>query len=137
MACLPFRRYSKVLSVESEELVNRTGTRDEPNDAVAALRDEFRQHLELFYSQLKLAPPYHSLEKAVALLGSKVKAMGSVEQARLLADPALRWEQFSQVFVESGLNRKHRGIIARMCVTSPRPSTLSQEYESFLKSFSS
>ena len=137
MACLPFRRYSKVLSVESEELVNRTGTRDEPNDAVAALRDEFRQHLELFYSQLKLAPPYHSLEKAVALLGSKVKAMGSVEQARLLADPALRWEQFSQVFVESGLNRKHRGIIAHMCVTSSRPSTLSQEYESFLKSFSS
>ena len=108
---------------------------DNPNDAVQALRDEFRQHLEVFYAQLKLAPPYDSVEKAVALLGTKVKAMGSRERERLLANPTLRWEEFMQAFIEAGLNRKHRGIIARLR-QRPLPPTFPQEYECFLKSFS-
>jgi hypothetical protein len=108
---------------------------NQPSDAVQVLRDEFRQHLERFYAQLKLAPPYHSLEKAVALLATKLKAMKASEREVLLVDPVLRWKEFGEAFAESGLNRKHRGIIARLR-RSPLQPTLPQEYEYFLKSFS-
>ena len=35
------------------------------SDLVLTLREEFRSHLETFYSRLKLAPPYESVEKAI------------------------------------------------------------------------
>ena len=76
------------------------------------LRDEFRQHLQLFYSRLKLAPPYDSVEKALGRLTASVKELPAAEQQRLLSDPALRWARYRQAFIESGLSQKHRGIIA-------------------------
>ena len=36
-----------------------------PNGTIDSLKDEFRHHLETFYAQLKLAPPYESVEKAI------------------------------------------------------------------------
>ena len=106
-----------------------------PIDAVQTLRDEFRHHLEVFYAQLKLAPPYHSLEKAIATLGGQLKQMETKEIEHLLADPALRWGQYRQAFVASGLNLKHRGIISRLR-QGPLPENLPQVYEHFLKTFS-
>ena len=76
------------------------------------LRDEFRQSLQLFYSRLKLAPPYDSVEKALGRLTASIKALPAAEQQRLLSHPALRWARYLQAFIESGLSQKHRGIIA-------------------------
>ena len=78
----------------------------------AQLREEFRRHLELFYSRLRLAPPYHSVEKAVGLLTSIIKALPAPELQHLAADPIQRWAYYRRAFVESGLSQKHRGIIA-------------------------
>ena len=105
------------------------------NDPIQTLRDEFRRHLEVFYAQLRLAPPYHSLEKAVALFVTKIKSMPTDQQESLLRDRNLRWVQYSQAFIESGLNMKHRGIIAGLR-QKPLPSTFPPEYENFLKTFS-
>ncbi|MBX9660184.1 MAG: hypothetical protein K2X00_16605 [Nitrospiraceae bacterium] len=81
-------------------------------DPLQSLREEFRSHLETFYAQLKLAPPYESVEKAIRTLTTAVHALPKDEQARIAADPALQWQQFRQAFETSGLVKKHRGIIA-------------------------
>lgn len=107
-----------------------------PSDPVQVLREEFRHHLEIFYSRLKLAPPYHSVEKAVAQLTAALKAKTAEEQARLVSDQAGRWEEFRKAFAESGLSQKHRGIIAGLA-TSGRTGDLPEEYEHFLKQFMS
>lgn len=95
-----------------------------------AIRDEFRGHLEQFYAQLKLAPPYHSVEKAVAHLTASLKAMVPEERARLAADQALKWAQYKTAFVESGLSQKHRGIIAGLARTGK--TGLPAEYQALL-----
>src|SRR5574338_707686 len=63
-----------------------------------ALRDEFRFHLETFYSRLKLAPPYESVEKAIRALTTAVHSLPDTQQARLAQQPALKWEQFRRAF---------------------------------------
>jgi len=100
------------------------------------LKDEFRQHLETFYAQLKLAPPYESVEKAIRSLVTSVHALPASEQARLATNPDLRWEQFRQAFELSGLSKKHRGIIAGLA--RDRSSlNLPAEYDRFLSLFAS
>ncbi len=76
------------------------------------LREEFRLHLEMFYAQLKLAPPYESVEKAVRTLTTSLHALPKEEQARIASDTVLQWEQFRRAFEASGLAKKHRGIIS-------------------------
>ena len=83
-----------------------------PTSPEILLRDEFRRHLQVFYSRLKLAPPYHSVEKALLLLAAMVNALPPEEQHRLANEPAGRWTHYQKAFVESGLCQKHRGIIA-------------------------
>src|SRR5439155_123930 len=63
-------------------------------DAVQSLRDEFRRHLNVFYARLKLAPPYHSVEKAITHLTTALQGMAPEERERIAADPALQWEQY-------------------------------------------
>lgn len=104
---------------------------DEPH--IQTLRGEFRHHLEVFYAGLKLAPPYHSVEKAIAQLTASLRAMAPDEQARLAADPALKWAQFRTAFVASGLHQKHRGIIAGLAKAGQ--SGLPAEYQPFLDAF--
>ncbi|MEX5218076.1 MAG: hypothetical protein NW701_09645 [Nitrospira sp.] len=84
-------------------------TADAPLDA---LKDEFRRHLQLFYSRLKLASPYDSVEKALRQLIASVAALPAADQHRLLSDEALRWAHYRRAFIDSGLSQKHRGIIA-------------------------
>jgi hypothetical protein len=111
-------------------------THQAASDPTQALREEFRHHLEVFYSRLKLAPPYHSVEKAVAQLTVALKAKTAEEQARLVSDQAGRWEEFRKAFAESGLNQKHRGIIAGLA-KSRQSLDLGPEYDHFLSLFTS
>jgi len=100
-------------------------------DDISALREEFRDHLETFYAQLKLAPPYESVEKAIRSFTTSVHALPPLERSRLATDVTARWQQFRQAFESSGLSKKHRGIIAglarkRSCLNLPA------EYDQFL-----
>jgi hypothetical protein len=98
------------------------------------LRDDFRHQLEVFYAALKLAPPYHSVEKAITTLTTALKIMSPEERAGLADDPALRWEQYAKAFVESGLHLKHRGIIAGL-VRSKQITDLPPEHEHFVDAY--
>jgi len=102
-----------------------------PIDPTLALREEFRHHLETFYAQLKLAPPYESVEKAIRSFTTSVHALPPVERARLDTDATARWQQFRQAFESSGLSKKHRGIIAGLARNRSSLS-LPAEYDQFL-----
>ncbi len=105
-------------------------------DQIQALKDEFRLRLETFYAQLKLAPPYESVEKALRSFVTSVRALPPSEQARLATDAAFRWQQFRQAFDASGLQKKHRGIIAGLA-RNRSGLTLPAEYDQFLNLFTS
>ena len=105
-------------------------------DPIHSLREEFRSHLETFYAQLKLAPPYESVEKAIRALTTSMHALPRPEQSRIAADTVLRWEQFSQAFEASGLSKKHRGIIAGLA-RNRSALPLPQKYDHFLRLFNS
>ena len=100
-------------------------------DPTSALREEFRRHLETFYAQLKLAPPYESVEKAIRSLTTSVHALPPLERARLATDATARWQHFRQAFESSGLSKKHRGIIAGLARNRSRLN-LPTEYDQFL-----
>jgi hypothetical protein len=100
-------------------------------DDIQALREEFRHHLELFYAQLKLAPPYESVEKAIRSLTTSIHALPPSERARLATDATVRWQHFRQAFESSGLSKKHRGIIAGLA-RNRSSLNLPVEYDLFL-----
>jgi hypothetical protein len=99
--------------------------------AADALRKEFRDRLTFFYSRLRLAPPYDSVEQAVRHLASTVEALPAVDQQNLLEDATQRWAQFHRAFVESGLSQRHRGIIAGLA-KNRSALDLPAEYGAFL-----
>jgi hypothetical protein len=101
-----------------------------------ALREEFRSHLETFYSRLKLAPPYESVEKAIRSLTTAVHGLSDAQQVRLAQHPALKWEQFRRAFESSGLAKKHHGIIAGLA-QNRQALGLPSEYDHFLDLFTS
>lgn len=103
-------------------------------DHTLALREEFRYHLETFYAQLKLAPPYESVENALRSLTTSVHALPSVERERLATDATARWQYFSQAFQSSGLSKKHRGIITGLARNRTNLN-LPAEYEQFLRHY--
>ena len=100
-------------------------------DHTLALREEFRHHLETFYAQLKLAPPYESVEKAIRSLTTSIHALPPPERARLATDATARWQYFRQAFESSGLSKKHRGIIAGLA-RNRSSLNLPAEYDQFL-----
>jgi hypothetical protein len=101
------------------------------SDQTLALRQEFRHHLETFYAQLKLAPPYDSVEKAIRSLTISVHALSPSERARLTTDATARWRHFCHAFESSGLSKKHRGIIAGLA-RNRASLNLPAEYDAFL-----
>ena len=105
---------------------------DTAADPTLALREEFRHHLETFYAQLKLAPPYESVEKAIRSLTTSVHALPPLERARLATDANVRWQHFRQAFESSGLSKKHRGIIAGLA-RNRSSLNLPAEYDQFLR----
>jgi hypothetical protein len=70
--------------------------------------------LERFYACLNLAPPYHSIEKAVQHLSNTLLTKSETFRQSLLEDPKKRWPLFEEIFQASGLSRKHRGIIIQL-----------------------
>ncbi|HQX22305.1 MAG TPA: hypothetical protein PLU01_02955, partial [Nitrospira sp.] len=72
--------------------------------SVESLRDEFREHLHIFYSTLKLAAPYDTVEKALGALTARLKTLSPEELQQVSTDSSLRWTYFRQAFVESGLS---------------------------------
>jgi hypothetical protein len=100
-------------------------------DPTLALRAEFRRHLETFYAQLKLAPPYESVEKALRALTTSIHSLPPAERESLATDAAMRWQHFRQAFEASGLSMKHRGIIAGLA-RNRSSLNLSAEYDQFL-----
>jgi hypothetical protein len=100
-------------------------------DQILALREEFRHHLETFYAQLKLAPPYESVEKAIRSLTTSLHALPPLERAQLATDVPARWQHFRRAFESSGLSKKHRGIIAGLARNRAGLS-LPAEYDQFL-----
>ena len=107
-----------------------------PTDYTLALREEFRHHLETFYAQLKLAPPYESVEKAIRSLTTSLHALPPLERAKLATDTTERWQHFRQAFESSGLSKKHRGIIAGLA-RNRSSLNLPAEYDQFLSLYSS
>lgn len=81
------------------------------------LLSEFRENLEAFYAELKLAPPYDSVEKTIRCLDNLFKAKTAEEQAQALNDNDLKRQLHVQAFVDSGLHKKHRGIITGLAHT--------------------
>jgi hypothetical protein len=96
-----------------------------------SLRVEFREHLHTFYSTLKLAAPYDTVEKALGALTAKLNTLSPEELQQVSTDSSLRWTHFRQAFVESGLSAKHRGIIAGL-VRSGSALDLPPEFDHLL-----
>ena len=67
-------------------------------DHTLVFREEFRHHLELFYAQLKLAPPYESVEKAIRSLTTSIHPLPPSERSRLANDTTARWRPYRQAF---------------------------------------
>lgn len=88
-----------------------------PQDNHQALLSEFRENLEAFYAALKLAPPYDSVEKTIRCLSALFKTKTDEEQAQLLGDDSLRRRLHVQAVIDSGLHKKHRGIITGLART--------------------
>lgn len=107
-----------------------------PSPSIQQLREEFRSHLETFYGRLKLAPPYESVEKAIRTLTATLHALPKDEQARVAADPTLKWSHFRLAFEASGLSKKHRGIIAGLA-RDRAAVDLPAEYDQLLTLFTS
>lgn len=103
-------------------------------DPVRQLRETFRRHLDTFYATLKLAPPYHSVEQGILHLTRILNALPVEERQRIANDPAAQWTCFREAFVASGLNMKHRGILAGL---ARRRETLNlpAEYHCLLDTF--
>lgn len=103
-------------------------------DPIHSLRQEFRTQLEAFYTHLNLAPPYHSIEKALQHLANTLRTKPEPFQQGLLHDPQEKWAFFEKIFEASGLSQKHRGIITQLAQT---PAIASSNIESlrFLRIF--
>ncbi|GJL58334.1 MAG: hypothetical protein NPIRA03_11910 [Nitrospirales bacterium] len=88
-----------------------------PSDSIYKLRQEFRGHLEEFYTHLNLAPPYHSIEKAVQHFSNTLRTKPEEFSQKLLQDASKKWTVFQEIFLASGLHRKHRGIIEQLALS--------------------
>ena len=103
-------------------------------DPIHILRQEFRGHLEQFYAHLNLAPPYHSIEKAVQNLSNTLRTKPEKFREGLLQDATKKWVLFQEIFSTSGLTKKHRGIIQHLALSSSY-SVASSESLRFLRNF--
>jgi len=95
---------------------------------------EFRHHLEAFYGCLHLAPPYHSIEKALGRFASALKAKFQDEQEHLNIHHSLKQRLYHQAFIESGLSKKHRGIIIGL-LQQANPPMIPDEFRYLLTEY--
>ena len=108
-----------------------------PSDSIYRLRQEFRGHLEEFYNHLNLAPPYLSIEKAVQHFSNTLRTKPEEFRQELLQDVSKKWAVFQEIFLASGLQKKHRGIIEQLALSSSfSVSANAPESRRFLENFS-
>ncbi len=105
-----------------------------PDELTQSLREDFRYHLEQFYAFLHLAPPYNSVEKAIRFLTTAIQKKTQDEREQLTTHLQLKWALFEEAFKESGLPKKHHGII-RGLVRSNKHQDLPREYLAFTRAF--
>lgn len=103
---------------------------------IQTLRDDFRHHLEVFFAALKLAPPYHSVEKALGHLTNTLKMLPKKELEQVSSNSRLQWNLYQQAFVDSGLHLKHKGIIIGLIRTN-QTTNLPDQYDTFLQAYTS
>ena len=101
---------------------------------IQSLREDFRHHLERFYACLHLAPPYHSVEKAIRFLSTSLQNKPPQEREQLSNDFRIKWDLFELAFVQSVLPKKHHGII-RGLIRSEQCPELPEEYAVFTQAF--
>ena len=108
-----------------------------PSDPIHyRLRQEFRGHLEEFYTYLNLAPPYHSIEKAVQYFSNTLRTRPEEFSQGLLQDASKKWAMFQEIFLASGLHKKHRGIIQQLAHSHHMTLADAPESRRFLQNFS-
>ena len=103
-------------------------------DSIHTLREDYRVHLQTFYAKLNLAPPYHSIERAIQHLSNTLRTKPETFVQNLLEDPQQKWSLYERIFEASGLARKHRGIIRQLALKLPI-SPSSGESLQFLRIF--
>ncbi|WP_454062293.1 hypothetical protein [Candidatus Nitrospira salsa] len=106
----------------------------QPDNLVLSLREDFRYHLEQFYACLHLAPPYNSVEKAIRFFSTSLQQKSEEEREQLATHRHLRWPLFEEAFIESGLPKKHHGII-RGLIQANKCDHLPKEYVVFTQPF--
>ena len=104
-----------------------------PSKLRSRLEADFRQRVTLLYSSLQITPPYHSVEKAVLALRDRLTALPEPALRATASDLASRNALFTQVFIDSGLGKKNRGIICKLL--ADRPELLAPECEPFADAF--
>src|SRR3989442_6074325 len=104
-----------------------------PSELRTRLEADFRQRVTLLYRSLQITPPYHSVEKAVLALRDTLSALSEPALRATASDPASRNALFTQVFIDSGLAKKNRGIICKLL--ADRPELLSPECQPFADAF--
>jgi hypothetical protein len=100
-----------------------------PSKLRSQLEADFRQRVTLLYRSLQITPPYHSVEKAVLALRDTLTALPEPTLRATATDPASLNALFTQVFIDSGLAKKHRGIINKLL--GDRPELLAPECQPF------
>ena len=73
----------------------------------------------LFYRSLQITPPYHSVEKAKLALRERLMTLQLASLQTLAEDKDAMAALFRQVFIDSGLAKKHRGIIRNLLAGHP------------------
>jgi hypothetical protein len=106
----------------------------QPTAAAGELRSrleaDFRRRVTLLYQSLQITPPYHSVEKAVLALRERLQALPDADLRAAVKEPAAL---FTEIFTESGLAKKNRGIIRRLLADSP--DRLAPECRLFAEAF--
>jgi len=83
------------------------------------LEEGFRHRVTLLYRSLQITPPYHSVEKAILTLRDRLLSMPEPELRATADDSASLNSLFTQVFIDSGLAKKNRGIISKLLADRP------------------
>jgi hypothetical protein len=83
-----------------------------------------------------LAPPYHSIEKAVQHFSNTLRTRPEEFSQELLQDASKKWAIFQEIFLASGLQKKHRGIIEQLALAHYTALADAPESRRFLQNFS-
>lgn len=88
-------------------------------DLRSRLEADFRERLAVFYRALQITPPYHSVEKAVLVVREMLSNLPDPNLRATSSDPTALGLFFAQAIKDSGLSKKHRGIITGLLAEHP------------------